>query len=82
VIADGVRAQFPGANACLETASLGLLPTAAIEAIRAVPSEWRAGTAMATGSPRRSAAEPAAHGHAQAEGVQSLAGQPPSLLRS
>jgi len=52
VIADGVRAQFPGANGYLDTASLGLPPTEAIAAMTAALSEWQAGTATAPGYDR------------------------------
>ena len=52
VITDGVRAQFPGANGYLDTASLGLPPIQAIEAMTDALSEWQAGTATASGYDR------------------------------
>lgn len=49
VIDDGVRAQFPGASGYLDTASLGLPPRVAVEAMAAALEEWQAGRATAPG---------------------------------
>ncbi len=52
MIDEGVRGQFPGAQGYLDTASLGLPPRVAVEAITAALSEWQAGTATASGYDR------------------------------
>ena len=47
MIDEGLRAQFPGAAGYLNTASLGLPPQAAIDALSAAMAAWQAGDAEA-----------------------------------
>jgi selenocysteine lyase/cysteine desulfurase len=47
MIDEGVRAQFPGAAGYLNTASLGLPPQAAVDALSAAMAAWQAGDAEA-----------------------------------
>lgn len=47
MIDEGVRAQFPGASGYLNTASLGLPPQIAVDALSAALAEWQAGRADA-----------------------------------
>ncbi len=49
MIDEGVRRQFPGAAGYLDTASLGLPPQQAVDAMTAAIAEWQAGTATAPG---------------------------------
>jgi selenocysteine lyase/cysteine desulfurase len=49
MIHDGVREQFPGAAGYLNTASLGLPPQVAVDALSAELVEWQAGRAEAPG---------------------------------
>lgn len=52
MIDQAVRAQFPGAEGYLNTASLGLPPQVAIDEMTAAMAEWQAGTAEPTGYDR------------------------------
>ncbi len=47
MIDEGVQAQFPGARGYLNTASLGLPPQVAVDALSAALTEWQAGRAEA-----------------------------------
>ena len=52
MIDEGVRAQFPGANGYLNTASLGLPPRTAVDELTAALDEWQAGMADPPGYDR------------------------------
>ena len=52
MIDEAVRAQFPGAAGYLDTASLGLPPRVAVEAMTEAIAEWQAGRASAPGYDR------------------------------
>ena len=52
MIDEGVRAQFPGADGYLNTASLGLPPQVAVDEMSSALAEWQAGAATAPGYDR------------------------------
>ena len=49
MIDEGIQTQFPGAAGYLNTASLGLPPQVAVDALSAALAEWQAGRAEAPG---------------------------------
>lgn len=48
MIDESVRVRFPGAPGYLDTASLGLPPQLAVDAMTTAIADWQAGTATAT----------------------------------
>jgi selenocysteine lyase/cysteine desulfurase len=52
MIDERIRSQFPGAAGYLDTASLGLPPRQAVDAMTAALAEWQAGAATAPGYDR------------------------------
>lgn len=52
MIDESVRVRFPGAPGYLDTASLGLPPQLAVDAMTTAIADWQAGTATAPGYDR------------------------------